>query len=301
MQRCRSVENFTKLFKIEEGTYGVVYKAKDKVTGEIVALKMLKLDREEEGFPITALREIHTLKRCKHKNIVDLREVVVGKDRKSIFIVMEYVDTDLKTLLLQRKSASFSIKEIKLMMKQILEAAYEMHSNWIIHRDLKATNLLVTSNGEIKVADFGLARNFGSPLGSMTPLVVTLWYRSPELLLGQQKYSSAVDMWSIGCIFAELILNVPLFAGKSEIDQISKIIQTLGTPNEQIWPGYTKLPHSKMISIQQPYSYLKEKCKRIDEIGFDLLNKLLTYCPEKRITAEQALQHEFFNEIPTEC
>lgn len=301
MQRCRSVENFTKLLKIEEGTYGVVYKAKDKVTGEIVALKMLKLDREEEGFPITALREIHTLKRCKHKNIVDLREVVVGKDRKSIFIVMEYVDTDLKTLLLQRKTASFSIKEINLMMKQILEAAYEMHSNWIIHRDLKATNLLVASNGEIKVADFGLARNFGSPLGSMTPLVVTLWYRSPELLLGQQKYSSAVDMWSIGCIFAELILNVPLFAGKSEIDQISKIIQTLGTPNEQIWPGYTKLPHSKMISIQQPYSYLKEKCKRIDEIGFDLLNKLLTYCPEKRITAEQALQHEFFNEIPTEC
>jgi cell division cycle 2-like protein len=295
MQRCRSVENFTKILKIEEGTYGIVYKAKDKTTGEIVALKMLKLDREEEGFPITALREIHTLKRCKHKNIVDLREVVVGKDRKSIFIVMEYVENDLKTLLYQQPHP-LTVKEIRKMMNQLLEAAYEMHSNWIIHRDLKATNLLVTSNGEIKVADFGLARNFGSPLRPMTPLVVTLWYRCQELLLGEQKYSSAVDMWSIGCIFAEMIFNAPLFPGKSEIDQISKIIHILGTPNEQIWPGYSKLPHSKMISIKQPYSYLKEKCKSIDEIGFDLLSRLLTYCPEKRITAEQALKHEFFNE-----
>lgn len=297
VSKCRNVDNYKKLNKIAEGTYGVVYRAQDITTGEIVALKMLKLENEKEGFPITSLREINCLSLCKHENIINLKEIVVGSDNKSFFIVMEYVENDLKTLM-DRLKTPFSISEVKTILKQILSAVSLMHHNWIVHRDLKPSNLLLNSSGVIKIADFGLARKFGSPLGKMTPLVVTLWYRAPELLLGAKEYSTAVDIWSVGCIFAELLQKQPLFPGTSEIDQISKIIQLLGSPNDKIWPSFSKLPHAKNISIIQPFNYLKSKFTMLSDCGIDLLNKLLAYAPEKRITAQDALNHAFFNEQP---
>ncbi|KAF7838194.1 Cyclin-dependent kinase G-2 [Senna tora] len=164
----------------------------------------------------------------------------------------------------------------------------------------------MNKEGELKICDFGLSRQYGSPLKPYTPVVVTLWYRAPELLLGAKEYSTAIDMWSVGCIMAELVAKVPLFMGKSEVEQINKIFQTLGTPDEKVWPGLTQLPGSKGRFVKQPYNLLRKKfpvasftgSPFLSELGFDLLSKLLTYDPEKRITAEDALLHDWFHEDP---
>ncbi|CAJ0629783.1 1441_t:CDS:2 [Entrophospora sp. SA101] len=282
---CRSVDNYEKLNRIEEGAYGVVFRAKDKATGEIVALKKLKLDKEKNGFPITSLREIHTLLLAKHPNIVNVREIVVGDTLTQIFIVMDFVEHDLKSLMEDMQSP-FLQSEVKTIMLQLLSAVAMLHDNWIIHRDLKTSNLLLNNRGQIKVADFGLARKYGSPLGPMTQLVVTLWYRAPELLLGTKKYSTAVDMWSVGCIFGELVNKEPLLPGRR-------------MPNEKIWPGFSKLPHAKNITyVKQSNDSLRTRFPYLTENGIDLLSKLLTYDPVKRITADEALKHSYFMESP---
>ncbi|KAL1916510.1 uncharacterized protein VTP21DRAFT_5701 [Calcarisporiella thermophila] len=298
LSECRSVDNYEKLNKIEEGAYGVVYRARNKETGEIVALKRLKLEKERNGFPVTSLREIHTLLLAKHPNIVDVKEIVVGKDLTQIFIVMEFVEHDLRSLM-EGMRTPFLQSEIKTLMLQLLSAVALLHENWFVHRDLKTSNLLMNNRGMIKVADFGLARKYGSPLGPMTQLVVTLWYRSPELLLGAKEYSTAVDMWSVGCIFGELVNKEPLFPGKSEIDQLNKIFQLLGVPNEEIWPGWSKLPNAQNVSfVKQSYNYLRTRFPYLTNKGLDLLSGLLTYDPEKRMTAEEALKHPYFSEPP---
>ncbi|OMJ24721.1 Cyclin-dependent kinase 11B [Smittium culicis] len=222
---CRNAESsYEKLNKIEEGTYGIVYRAKDLQTGEIVALKHIKLNKNEVGFPITSLREIYTLQLAKHPNIVNVREIIAGTSLSSVYIVMDYIEHDLKALMSEMRTC-FLQSEVKTLMLQLLSAVAFLHDNWILHRDLKTSNLLMNNEGQIKVADFGLARKYSSPLGQMTQLVVTLWYRAPELLFGAKEYSTAVDMWSVGCIFAELIDKSPLFPGRSEIDQISKVTE----------------------------------------------------------------------------
>lgn len=221
---CRNVENYEWLNRIEEGTYGVVYRAKDKRTGQIVALKKLKMEKEKEGFPITSLREINMLLKAKHPNIVHVREIVVGSNMDKIYIVMDYVEHDLKSLMETMKQP-FLEGEVKTLTMQLLRAVHHLHDNWILHRDLKASNLLLSHKGVLKVGDFGLAREYGSPLRPYTPVVVTLWYRAPELLLGVKEYSTAVDMWSVGCIFAEFLIHKPLFQGKSEIDQLNQIFK----------------------------------------------------------------------------
>ncbi|KAI0223408.1 Cyclin-dependent kinase 11B, partial [Massospora cicadina] len=223
---CRSISQYEKLNRIDEGTYGVVYRARDVATNEIVALKRLKILKDSEGFPVTSLREINTLLIAKHPNIVNVREIVVGQELNSIYIVMDFVEHDLKALMADMPTP-FLQSEVKTIMLQLLSAVTLLHDHWIVHRDLKTSNLLLSNRGEIKVADFGLARKFGSPLGYMTQLVVTLWYRAPELLLGAKDYSTAIDMWSIGCIFGELINNEPLMPGQGEIDQLKRIFQLL--------------------------------------------------------------------------
>ncbi|KAL8253569.1 hypothetical protein R6Q59_031790 [Mikania micrantha] len=305
LQGCRSVDEFERLNKIDEGTYGVVYRAKDKKTGEIVALKKVKMEKEREGFPLTSLREINILLSFHHPSIVDVKEVVVGSNLDSIFMVMEYMEHDLKALMETMKQP-FSQSEVKCLMLQLFEGTKYLHDNWVLHRDLKTSNLLLNNRGELKICDFGLSRQYGSPLKPYTHLVVTLWYRAPELLLGAKLYSTAIDMWSLGCIMAELLSKQPLFNGKTEFDQLDKIFKTLGTPNETIWPGYSKLPGVKVNFVKHQYNLLRRKFPAtsftgspvLSDAGFDLLNKLLTYDPEKRITAEAALNHEWFREVP---
>lgn len=305
LQGCRSVDEFERLNKIDEGTYGVVYRARDKKTGEIVALKKVKMEKEREGFPLTSLREINILLSFHHPSIVDVKEVVVGSNLDSIFMVMEYMEHDLKGLMETMKQP-FSQSEVKCLMLQLLEGVKYLHDNWVLHRDLKTSNLLLNNRGELKICDFGLARQYGSPLKPYTHLVVTLWYRAPELLLGAKQYSTAIDMWSLGCIMAEMLSKEPLFNGKTEFDQLDKIFRTLGTPNETIWPGFSKLPGVKVNFVKHQYNLLRKKFPPtsftglpvLSDSGFDLLNKLLTYDPEKRITAEAALNHEWFREVP---
>ncbi|CAK7327402.1 unnamed protein product [Dovyalis caffra] len=305
LQGCRSVDEFERLNKIDEGTYGVVYRARDKKTGEIVALKKVKMEKEREGFPLTSLREINILLSFHHPSIVDVKEVVVGSNLDSIFMVMEYMEHDLKGLM-ESMRQPFSQSEVKCLMLQLLEGTKYLHDNWVLHRDLKTSNLLLNNRGELKICDFGLARQYGSPLKPYTHLVVTLWYRAPELLLGAKQYSTAIDMWSLGCIMAELLSKEPLFNGKTEVDQLDKIFRILGTPNETIWPGFSKLPGVKVNFVKHQYNLLRKKFPAtsftgspvLSDSGFDLLNKLLTYDPEKRITAEDALNHDWFREVP---
>ncbi|GAB2280599.1 hypothetical protein Dimus_015228 [Dionaea muscipula] len=302
---CRSVEDFERLNRIDEGTYGVVYRAKDKRSGEIVALKKVKMEKEKEGFPLTSLREINILLSLHHLSIVDVKEVVVGSNVDSIFMVMEYMEHDLKGLMEAMKQP-FSQSEVKCLMLQLLEGVKHLHDNWVLHRDLKTSNLLLNNRGELKICDFGLARQYGSSLKPYTHLVVTLWYRAPELLLGAKQYSTAIDMWSLGCIMAELLSKEPLFNGKTEFDQLDKIFRILGTPNETIWPGFSKLPGVRINFVKHQYNQLRKKFPAtsftgspvLSDAGFDLLNRLLTYDPDKRITADAALNHEWFQEVP---
>ncbi|XP_074379004.1 cyclin-dependent kinase G-2-like isoform X2 [Apium graveolens] len=273
LQACRNVNDFENLGKLGEGTYGVVYKARNKKTGEIVALKKVKMDNDgEEGFSMLSLREIDILFSSNHPSIIDLKEVVEGSSTDCVFLVMEHMDYDLGAVLRRRKKQPFCQTEVKCLMLQLLQGVKYLHDNWVLHRDLKTSNLLVNKRGELKICDLGMARRYGSPAKPYTQLVVTLWYRAPELLLGAKQYSTAVDMWSVGCIMAELLLNQPLFDGSNEINQIHKIFRMLGTPNETSWPGFSELPKAKA--------------------------RLLRCDPAKRITAEDALDHQWFQEFP---
>ncbi|XP_031338338.1 cyclin-dependent kinase 11B-like isoform X2 [Photinus pyralis] len=301
IQGCRSVNEFQLLNHINEGTYGIVYRARDKHNNDIVALKRLKMEKEKEGFPITSLREINTLLKGQHPNIVTVREIVVGNNMDKIFIVMDYLEHDLKSLIevMRSKKQSFTAAEVKCLLKQLMCAIAYLHDNWILHRDLKTSNLLLSQNGLLKVGDFGLAREYGSPLKPYTPIVVTLWYRAPELLLGIKPYSTSVDVWSCGCIFGELALMNPVFPGKSEIDELNRIFKLLSTPNKNTWPGFNKLPTVQRIKlVQYPNNKLSQRFNMLSVQGQALLQQLLTCDPSQRINAEDAFNHSYFKEFP---
>ncbi|KDO27987.1 CMGC/CDK protein kinase [Saprolegnia parasitica CBS 223.65] len=299
---CRDVDEFEKLNRIGEGTYGTVYRARDRATGEIVALKRVILHNEkQDGFPITAIREIKLLKRLRQENCVQLKDVVVGRKRSGVFLVFEYCEHDLSALLTNVRHP-FTESEAKRVLIELLRAVEYLHSLNIIHRDLKLSNILYDGFGRVKLADFGLARETGYPMEmNLTPKVVTLWYRAPELLFGCETYTAAIDMWAIGCIFGELILNEPLMNGSTDLDQVQKIYQLLGRPNERIWPGLSALPHASKFHIDgaSSYSTLERVFeKRLSSSGMNLLAQLLAYDPKKRLTATEALAHPYFNEKP---
>ena len=288
------LEKYSKIEKVGEGTYGVVYKCKVKDTNNFVALKKIRLENEDEGIPSTSIREISILKQLRHPNIVYLIDLIHGE--KKLYLVFEYMDHDLKKFL-DINNGPLPPELVKSYLFQILVAINFCHSKRILHRDLKPQNLLIDKDGIIKVADFGLARSFGIPIKTLTHEILTLWYRAPEILLGQKEYSTPVDMWSIGLIFYEMAHKKPLFAGDCEIDQIFKIFQMFGTPNEKSWPGVTKLPEFKLTFPQFKGKGISAYNKNIDPIGLDLLSKMIQIDPCKRISAKQALQHPYFNEL----
>eukprot|EP00039_Didymoeca_costata_P027738 m.19076 g.19076 ORF g.19076 m.19076 type:complete len:294 (-) comp6478_c0_seq2:281-1162(-) len=285
------MDKYIKTEKIGEGTYGTVYKALIKGTRDYVALKKIKLDGEDEGVPSTAIREISLLKELRHVNVVRLIEVVHSDNK--LHLVFEYLDQDLKTYLDELKE-NIPLQNVKSYLHQLLDGVAFCHAHRVLHRDLKPQNLLINKSGQIKLADFGLARAFGVPVRTYTHEVVTLWYRAPEILLGTRQYACAVDVWSLGCIFAEMMTRRPLFPGDSEIDELFRIFRVLGTPTEDTWPGVSKLPDYKPTFPKWGSQPVNMCVPGITDSGADLLSRMLSYSPNQRISAKGALNHPFF-------
>jgi serine/threonine protein kinase len=305
---CRSVHHYQKIGRIGEGTYGYVYKALDKEKDNApVALKRIILHNEEhDGFPLTSIREIQTLRKCQQcPYVVQLLDVVVGKSRDAVFLTFEYCEHDLSNIM-KRIDHPFRESEVKTLALQLLQAVEFLHSKWIVHRDIKLSNLLYTKKGQLKVADFGLARQLSVPVPSdLTPVVMTLWYRAPEVLLELGHYSFAVDCWSIGCILAELLDARPLFDGNSEVETVDSIFRLLGAPSERIWP---EIVNAKLIRVdaidlreaqrRYPYNLLSDRFTHLSREGLDLLQRLLTFRPRHRMTARDAASHTYFHVSP---
>ncbi|CAG8443662.1 11249_t:CDS:2 [Ambispora leptoticha] len=265
-------EKYHRLEKLGEGTYATVYKGKNKMTGEIVALKEIHLD-SEEGAPSTAIREISLMKELKHNHIVRLQDVIHTENK--LMLVFEYMDQDLKKYMdTHGNHGALDPYTIKSFMYQMLQGIAFCHENRVLHRDLKPQNLLINKNGNLKLADFGLARAFGIPVSTFSNEVVTLWYRSPDVLLGSRSYSTSIDIWSAGCIMAEMYTGRPLFPGTTNDDQLIKIFRIMGTPNESTWPGVTQYQ-----DFHKPYpAYTPQDMAThlpmIDPSGMDLLSKI---------------------------
>jgi len=291
------LDDFLKIEKIGEGTYGVVFKGKNKKTGEIVAMKKIRLESEDEGVPSTAIREISLLKELQHPNIVCLMDVLMQEAK--LYLIFEFLTMDLKKYMDTNiaKDGQMDPKLMKSYTYQLMQGLLFCHQRRVLHRDLKPQNLLIDKNGCIKIADFGLARAFGIPVRVYTHEVVTLWYRAPEVLLGSPKYSCPIDIWSIGTIFAEMANRRPLFQGDSEIDQLFRIFRVLRTPSEELWPGVTQLPDFKATFPNWTTLNLKTSMKKMEPAGLELLEMMLVYDPSKRISAKKALLHPYFDDL----
>ncbi|CAL1696656.1 unnamed protein product [Somion occarium] len=296
--------NYIQLEKLGEGTYATVYKGRSRTTNEVVALKEIHLDAEE-GTPSTAIREISLMKELKHVNIVRLYDVIHTETK--LVLIFEYCDRDLKKYMdAHGDRGALDPVTVRSFMYQLLKGTAFCHENRVLHRDLKPQNLLINRKGELKLGDFGLARAFGVPVNTFSNEVVTLWYRAPDVLLGSRTYSTSIDVWSCGCIFAEMISGVPLFRGRDNQDQLLHIMRIIGTPEDRLlrkiateaapstpegqqqaanaskqYPRYPKIPFQQVLPKASPQA-------------IDLLERLLQFDPNKRISAAEALNHPYF-------
>ncbi|KAF5957856.1 hypothetical protein HYC85_005081 [Camellia sinensis] len=316
------LQQYDLIGKIGEGTYGLVFLAKIKSNrSKSIAIKKFKQSKDGDGVSPTAIREIMLLREINHENVVKLVNGHINHVDMSLYLAFDYAEHDLYEIIRHHRdkvNQPINLYTVKSLLWQLLNGLNYLHSNWIIHRDLKPSNILVMGEGEeqgvIKIADFGLARIYQAPLKSLSEngVVVTIWYRAPELLLGAKHYTSAVDMWAVGCIFAELLTLKPLFQGQEvkatpnpfQLDQLDKIFRVLGHPTQEKWPTLVNLPHwqSDMQHIQG-HKYDNPGLYSVVHLppkspAYDLLSKMLEYDPRKRITAAQALDHEYFRLEP---
>ena len=281
------------------GTYGTVYDGVERATGRRCAVKKIRMgdprrNKQEAGVHFTALREIKYLQEVRHPNVIGLLDVLSHKE--NVVLVLEYCVTDLETIV-RDQDVALSEADTKSFMRMMLAGLASCHQAWVVHRDLKPNNLLLASDGQLKLADFGLARTFGSPERAMSSQVVTRWYRPPELLFGATEYGAGVDMWGAGCIFAELLLRTPFLPGESDLDQLTKTFTALGTPTEAMWPGMTSLP-SYVPYTPMPPRPLQEIFTAAAPAATELMTQFLVYDPERRLGAAAALDHSYFTTGP---
>ncbi|KAL1088433.1 hypothetical protein V6Z11_D08G251600 [Gossypium hirsutum] len=297
----RRADTFEKIDKIGSGTYSNVYKAKDMVTNNIVALKKVRFDNLEPESVKFMAREILILRRLDHPNVVKLEGLVTSRMSCSLYLVFQYMEHDLAGLVAS-PIVKFTEPQVKCYIHQLLSGLEHCHNRGVLHRDIKGSNLLIDDEGLLKIADFGLATFFDpNRKHLMTSRVVTLWYRAPELLLGATDYGVGVDLWSAGCILAELFAGRPVMPGRTEVEQLHKIYKLCGSPSDEYWKKY-KLPNATLFKPREPYKRcIKETFKDFPPSSLFLIDTLLAIDPAERLTATAALRSEFFTTEPYAC
>eukprot|EP00516_Mucochytrium_quahogii_P006249 CAMPEP_0203763802 /NCGR_PEP_ID=MMETSP0098-20131031/16900_1 /ASSEMBLY_ACC=CAM_ASM_000208 /TAXON_ID=96639 /ORGANISM=" , Strain NY0313808BC1" /LENGTH=639 /DNA_ID=CAMNT_0050659047 /DNA_START=52 /DNA_END=1969 /DNA_ORIENTATION=- len=333
----RSINCYKKVRQVGQGTYGKVYEGIDRDSKRVVALKKIKTNKAKRkgGVPALTLREIRILRTYRHPNLVDMLEVVSSSkaggrdcDNGSMYIVFEYFELDLSGLL--DVKYKFTEAEIKCFIKQLLDALEYLHSESVCHRDIKCSNILISKDHVLKVTDFGLARVMNKKTTGdkkkYTNKVITLWYRPPELLLGETQYDMSVDMWSVGCIFLELMVGMPILQGKTEIEQLKRILELCGLPTQKDWARIKELPNYSMLkTLEKPPEtsaedspsktssrrqqlalkpppgrlprYLSDN--KIEKTASELAMRFLKLDPVLRVTASQALMSTYLLNAPT--
>ncbi|ETE70966.1 Cyclin-dependent kinase 20, partial [Ophiophagus hannah] len=304
------MDQYSILGRIGEGAHGIVFKAKNIETGETVALKKVALRKLEDGIPNQALREIKALQEIEeNQHVVQLKDVF--PHGTGFVLVFEYMLSDLSEVI-RNSEQPLTEAQVKGYMLMLLKGVAFCHANSIMHRDLKPANLLISSTGQLKIADFGLARVFTSDGDRLySHQVATRWYRAPELLYGARKYDEGVDLWAVGCIFAELLNNSPLFPGENDIEQLCCVLRVLGTPNQKTWPEITELPDYNKISFKEKQPIpLEQVVPDASPQAVQLLKEFLVYPSKQRMQAaqrggkkiRQGLQHQrdFHVEQPLE-
>ncbi|RKO93082.1 kinase-like domain-containing protein, partial [Blyttiomyces helicus] len=302
---CSQLSAYNVGVKVGEGTFGEVKVADHKELNTKVALKKILMHNEKEGIPITALREIKILKALKHPNVINLIEMSYQKgkgcdpsqrERGSVYMVFPYMEHDLNGLL-ENPKVRFTPAHIKSFIQQLLEGTSYLHRNKVLHRDIKGANILIDAKGNLRIADFGLARSFDptATTAQFTNVVVTRWYRPPELFLGATNYGPSVDMWGVGCVFGEMLKRRPILAGATDIDQLEKIFELCGTPDDLTWPTHRDLPFFNNL----PTDVFKKKLPRRIRTSYDratvnFIDSMLILDPEKRPSADDALKHDYF-------
>ncbi|KAI0012796.1 Pkinase-domain-containing protein [Xylariaceae sp. FL0662B] len=313
---CSRIIDYELLGKLGEGTFGEVHKARSRRNGTLVALKKIIMHNEKDGFPITALREIKLLKSLSHRNVLRLDDMAVEhhskitdkRKRPIMYMVTPYMDHDLSGLL-DNSTVQFTVPQIKCYLLQLLEGLRYLHDSKILHRDMKAANLLINNKGILQIADFGLARHYdgavpvrggggGEGGREYTSLVVTRWYRPPELLLHLKKYTTAIDMWGVGCVFGEMLVRKPILAGESDAHQLDIIFDLVGSPTEQTMPGWKKLPGGEHLTPRPRPGSLSQRFREHGSGAISLLKELLQLDWRARINAIDALEHPYFKTAP---
>ena len=291
--------------KLGEGTYANVYLGHLKADpSSLLAIKKMKVNTDyRDGLTMDAIREVKYLQELSHPNIIALHAVFSSKNQ-NLNLVLEYLPLgDLEMLIKDSEGIRYGTAEVKAWMGMLGRAVWFCHENFVLHRDIKPNNLLIAADGEVKLADFGLARSFSDPYRPMSPQVITRWYRPPELLFGARFYSGAVDVWSMGTVFAELILRAPFIAGTTDVHQLELICNTIGTPTEENWPGvsklegYLKYEKAATIPVRGKDFYLA-RFGTVGPVGVDLLMAMLALDPRKRCTARQVLEHKWWSSDP---